>query len=84
MILPFLRASSRTGDHLIAGNHLPVDEKVEIAHWLALPFERTSFGGSLYFNGYHGFGSRTMGRWLIDRPHTGLDAVGQNDIFNKI
>jgi hypothetical protein len=80
----FLGCGIEDGHRLIAGNHFPVDEKVEIAHWLALPFERTDLEVSLYLNVYHGFDRRAMARWLIDRPKTGLDVAGKNDIFIEI
>src|SRR5712664_532086 len=47
------------GHGLVAGNRFSVDEKVEIVHWLALPFERTSLEVSLYLCVYHVLVRRT-------------------------
>src|SRR6202040_2305871 len=49
----FLGRGIEDGHGLVAGYHFPVDEKVEITHWLALPFERTPLEVSLYLCVYH-------------------------------
>jgi len=55
----FLGRGIEDGHRLVAGNHLPVDQKVEIVHWLALPFERTPLEVSLYSAVYHDFDRQT-------------------------